>query len=108
MSTQNESKDFAVIATGGKQYVVHPGQTIAVEKLEEAEGQVTFEKVLLQSKAGKVTIGTPEISGAKVMGTILKTAKGKKIMVVKYKNKTRQRSSNGHRQTRATVKIESV
>lgn len=108
MSTEQTSKDFAVIATGGKQYVARPGKTITVETLKKSEGAVTFDEVLLQVKNGAATVGMPHVAGAAVHGTILGTGKGKKILVVKYKNKTRQKTSTGHRQTRTTVKIESI
>ncbi|MDO8313411.1 MAG: 50S ribosomal protein L21 [Sideroxyarcus sp.] len=108
MSIQEKAKDFSVIATGGKQYIVRAGATIAVEKLPEAEGAVSFEHVLLRAKDGVVTLGAPDIAGATVKGTILKTAKGKKVRVTHYKAKTRQHRSQGHRQIHATVHIDSL
>lgn len=96
-----------MIETGGKQYVVSEGDTITVEKLNEAqEGKtVTFDKVLLTSDGTKTDIGTPYIAGAKITAECVETGRGKKIIVQKFKNKTRYRVKKGHRQAFTKVKI---
>lgn len=108
MNTKDSASDFAVIATGGKQYVVRPGKSVQIEKLPQTEGAVEFRDILLRVKAGAVSVGIPHVTGATVTGTIIATAKGKKVRVVHYKAKTRQHRSRGHRQIRTTVRIESV
>jgi large subunit ribosomal protein L21 len=100
---------LAVIKTGGKQYLVSPGQKLKIEKLEKAEGEeVIFDNVLLLEKSNKVEIGAPFVEGAKVIGKVLRTAKGKKLIVFKYKAKTRYRRKKGHRQTFTEVEIKSI
>src|SRR5262249_59490607 len=90
---------YAVIETGGKQYRVSPGQTVEVELLAEAPGAtVTLEQVLLVSADGNTLVGQPAVAGAKVIGTITNEARGKKIIVFKYKSKKRYRRTQGHRQ----------
>lgn len=97
---------LAVIKTGGKQYIVSPGQKIKIEKLEaKEEKEITFNKVLLLEKQKKLEIGTPYIKGAKVTGKILKHGKGKKIIVFKYKPKKRYKVKKGHRQPYTEVEI---
>ena len=109
MSTLKKTDDFAVIATGGKQYVVRPGDRITVEKLPQKEStKVTFSDVLLTAKDGTVKVGTPKVAGAKVTGTLEKTVQGKKVVVVKYKSKVRYNKTSGHRQMQSTVLIEAV
>ena len=93
--------EFAVIQTGGKQYKVAKGDVITVEKLPgglKASDKVVFDKVLLVDNGKDTTIGNPFISGAKVEGTFQEEGRGKKIIVVKYKAKSRYFKSNGHRQ----------
>ena len=100
---------LAVIKTGGKQYLVSPGQKIKIEKLNKKEGsQVTFKEVLLLEKGKKVEIGTPLVKGAKVIGKIIKQGKGDKVTIVKYKAKTRQKSKKGHRQPLTEVEITGI
>lgn len=79
---------YAVIETGGKQYTVHEGDLVKVEKLDANEGDaVTFDKVLLVAKDGNVNVGKPYVEGAKVEAKVLKQAKDKKVIVYKFKAK---------------------
>lgn len=97
---------FAVIKTGGKQYLVEPDQKIKIEKLEQEEGkEVIFDQVLLLEKNRKLEIGTPLVKGAKVIAKVLKQGKNKKIIVFKYKPKKRYKVKKGHRQAFTEVKI---
>lgn len=99
---------IAIIETGGKQYVVQPGATLAVSTLPEAAGtSVTFDKVLLlaDEAAGTVQVGAPYIDGATVTASIEEHGRAKKIVVVKFKPKVRYRRKAGHRQPFTRVKV---
>lgn len=90
---------YAVIRTGGKQYRVEEGRAIKIERLPgEAGDTVELDDVLLMAEGDDVTVGAPTIEGARVVGTIAEQGRSKKILVFHYKNKTRQRKKNGHRQ----------
>ena len=100
---------LAVIKTGGKQYIVAPGQKIKIEKLDKEEGsEITFDKVLLLEKNKKVEIGTPYLKDVKVEAKVLKQAKAKKVIIFKYKAKKRYKVKKGHRQTFTEVEITKV
>ena len=93
----------AIFVTGGKQYYVQEGDVIYVEKLDkEAGSDVEFTDVLMVD--GKV--GEPTVKGAKVIATVEKHEKQKKIIVFKYKPKKKYRLKQGHRQpyTKLTIK----
>jgi len=97
---------LAVIKTGGKQYLISPGDKIQVEKLDLGEGkEVVFDKILLVEKDRKIQIGTPLVKGAKVIGKVLKQGKGSKLIVFKYKPKKRYRRKKGYRQLFTEVEI---
>lgn len=100
---------LAIIETGGKQYRVSPGQVITTEKLSGADtkgGKITFDKVLLLVDDGdRVEIGMPYVIGAKIEGELLQEGRGKKLVVMTYKAKTRFRKKYGHRQPFAKIKI---
>lgn len=98
---------YAVIATGGKQYKVVVGQTLEVEKLGDAK-EVVFDQVLLVVDEKKVNIGTPTLDGVKVYAEFLGDVKADKIEVFKYKSKSRYRKHTGHRQGLAQVKITGI
>ena len=111
--------EFAVIQTGGKQYKVSAGMEIKIEKLgsiakgtskvDHKEGdKVVFDKVLLVDNGTDTTIGTPFIDKAKVTGTITKIGRLPKVIVIKYKQKSRYFKKNGHKQPYFQVKIEEV
>ena len=111
---------FAVIETGGKQYRVVVGDTIKIEKIlaqtekggndDMKEGDaVVFDKVLLIDNGTDSTdIVTPYISGAKVSGTLLEIGRNAKVIVIKYKQKSRYFKKNGHRQPFFKVKIHKI
>jgi len=100
---------YAIIETGGKQYKVAPGQTIDVERLDVAENNtVELDRVLLIVDGDKVTVGTPDVDGAKVVATSQGEGKGKKIIVFKYKPKVRYRKKTGYRQFYTRLAIDSI
>lgn len=105
-----KTEDFAVIETGGKQYVVSAGDVLKVELIgEHKEGdKIEFDKVLMSDDGKGATIGTPYIDGAKVKATYLGEKKGPKISIVRYKAKSNRDRKIGHRQHYAEVKIESL
>ena len=93
----------AIFETGGKQYYVSEGDVLYVEKINaEAGKEIEFTEVLM---AGEKT-GTPYVDGAKVVCTVEKHGKNKKIVVFKYKPKKKYRKTQGHRQpyTKLVVK----
>jgi len=101
---------LAVIKTGGKQYVVTPGQKLKVEKLEgEAGTAIKFEEVLLVEKDDKgVEVGQPTVKGAKVAAKIVGQTKGPKVIAYKYKAKKRYHLKKGHRQQLTEVEITAI
>ncbi|MFA6426989.1 MAG: 50S ribosomal protein L21 [Candidatus Magasanikbacteria bacterium] len=102
---------LAVIATGGKQYLVKAGDTLRIEKLAlEAGKEAVFDQVLLLSDEDglNIQLGAPYVSGAKVTASVEEQARAKKIRVVKYKRKIRYHKVHGHRQHFTKVKIAKV
>ncbi len=100
---------FAVIATGGKQYLVAKGEKIQVEKLEGKAGdKITFDQVLATISDKDYVLGKPAIKDAAVEAKILKQGRGKKIDVLKYKPKSKYRRKIGHRQAYTEVEITKI
>lgn len=109
-ATKNNGVPFAVIETGGKQYMVTTGETITVELLSDSkEGDtVTFDKVVLTDNGTDTKVGTPYVSGAKVTATHLGEIKGKKLSIIRFKAKSNRSRKVGHRQQYAHVRIDSI
>ena len=100
---------YAVIETGGKQYRVAPGETLAVERLETEAGKPhTFERVLLVNTDGKVAIGAPTLSGARVTADVTEHFRGEKLLTFKMKRRKGYHKSIGHRQELTRVKITDI
>ena len=100
---------FAIIRAGGKQYRVQPEQTLDIDRLAaEAGTLVEFREVLLVGGDGDVQLGTPFVEGARVVAEVLGQGRGKKILVFKYKNKTRYRRRHGHRQAYTRLAIKQI
>jgi large subunit ribosomal protein L21 len=100
---------YAIVQTGGKQYQVRPGDTIRVESLPQEQGEnVELSDVLMVSADGEVTLGTPNVTGAKVTAEVAGHGKGKKVIVFKYKSKTRYRRKQGHRQSYTDLAVTGI
>ena len=100
---------LVVIRTGGKQYLVSPGDKIKVEKLDKKEGtEISFSDVLLVEKNKKIEIGTPKIKTAKVEAKVLKHGKGEKLIIFKDKAKKRYKRKIGHRQPYTEIEITGI
>src|SRR5438105_2319937 len=95
---------YAVIATGGKQYRVQPGETIRIEKIADEQGQpresgaVTFDQVLLVADGENVKVGAPVVQGATVSAEVVANGRGEKLLVYKYRRRKGYRRKTGHRQ----------
>lgn len=103
--------EFAVIQTGGKQYIVSVGDTVKIEKIKgdfKVGDSIVFDKVLLVSDNDSATVGTPFIDKAKVTGKLESIGKNDTVTVIKYKQKSRYFKKNGHRQPWFKVKIDSI
>jgi large subunit ribosomal protein L21 len=100
---------FAVIKSGGRQYKVSVGQTLQVNRLHVEDGaKVTFDEVLLISDENSSMIGTPYVADALVTATAVGPARGKKLIVFKYKAKKRYRHRRGHRQELTVLTIDDI
>ncbi len=100
---------LAIIRTGGKQYLVQPGDKLKVEKLDKKEGEeISFSDVLLVEKNKKVEIGNPLVKDVKVEAKVLRHGKADKIIVFKYKPKKRESKKIGHRQPYTEIEITGI
>ncbi|AZU02795.1 hypothetical protein X907_0246 [Glycocaulis alkaliphilus] len=100
---------YAVIKTGGKQYKVAEGDRLAVEKIEgEAGDQIVFGEVLMLGGTDGVTVGSPLIDGAQVIGELVEVRKGEKVIVFKKRRRQNYRRTKGHRQWEAFVAISEI
>ena len=100
---------YAVILTGGKQYKVEEGNTLLIEKLPFKEGEeVVLEQVLLIGDGEKVSVGRPNIKGAKVLAEVVRQTRGPKIIVFKKRSKKGYKKTIGHRQDLTEIKIKKI
>ncbi len=109
MATKTANEAFAVIVTGGKQYIVSAGDTIQVELIgqHEAGDVIEFDTVLMTDDGSTSKIGTPH-TGTKVKATYLGEKKGPKLTIIRYKAKSNRDRRLGHRQHYAEIRIESI
>ncbi|SIS51884.1 large subunit ribosomal protein L21 [Corynebacterium appendicis CIP 107643] len=99
---------YAIVKTGGKQYKVAEGDLVRVEKIEgEAGDSVALTPVLLVDGAN-VTSNSEDLAKVNVSAEIVEHGKGKKINILKYKNKTGYKVRQGHRQPNTTLKITGI
>jgi large subunit ribosomal protein L21 len=99
---------YAVIRAGGKQHKVAEGDVIQIEKVSGDSKTLEFEPLLVVDDKGNTTSSKSDLAGAKVSAEVLGEEKGDKIKVFKYKNKTRYRRHNGHRQKYTAIRIAGI
>lgn len=97
---------FAVVKTGGKQYMVKEGDVLDIEKIEGKKGEKSIlDQVLLVAGDKNIKVGTPTVTGVKIEIEIVDQFKAKKVEVAKFKRKTGYRRKVGHRQNKTKVKV---
>lgn len=100
---------YAVIATGGKQYRVQPGDRIRVEKVDaEAGDSIELDQVLMVADGDDVKVGAPNVAGGLVKATVVEHGRGKKLRIVKFRRRKHSQKQMGHRQAYTELKIEEV
>ncbi len=101
---------YAVVSSGGKQYKIVIGDVIKLEKLPQGVGEkVEFTDVLMVcTDNNEVKAGKPLVKNAKVIGSIIREGKDKKIIVFKKKRRKGYRRKRGHRQLHSLVRIEQI
>lgn len=99
---------YAVFQNGIRQYKVSEGEEILVDRLAGVDKSASFDQVLLVVDDGKIKVGNPYVSNAKIEVQILGEEKGKKIEVIKYKAKSRYRKHTGHRHQYTRIKISKI
>lgn len=108
----SENSAFAVIMTGGKQYRVSEGTSIKVEKIKgehKVGDKFTFDQVLMTGNGSETVLGTPTVAGVTVSGELTEISRHAKVIIYKYKNKSRSGTSKkGHRQPYFKIKISSI
>lgn len=99
---------YAIVKAGGRQEKVSVGEELLVEKVNKAVGETIELPAILLVDGAKVTSQAADVAKVKVSAEVLGAAKGPKISIVKYKNKTGYRKRQGHRQPLTRIKITSI
>jgi len=100
---------YAVLETGGKQYRVAAGDTLEIERLgAEAGKPVTFDRVLLVNRDGKLAVGTPTVSGASIEAEVVAHKRGEHKLTFKMKRRKGYHKTIGHRQELTVIKIKEI
>lgn len=99
----------AIIRTGGKQYRITEGERLDVALIDAEEGaEITIDDVLMIEDGDDVSIGAPTVAGASVTAVVEAHVRAKKVLSLRYKNKTRQRTLHGHRQHLTRLQIKAI
>ena len=100
---------YAVIRTGGKQYRVAADDVLTIEKVAgEAGTRIEFDDVLMVVGTGDPKIGTPAISGAKVVAEVIEQGRAAKVIAFKKRRRKNSRRKRGHRQYQTKVRIKEI
>jgi len=106
MKEEQRVERYAVIETGGKQYLVCKGDSFDIEKIDSKENEkISFEKVLLVKDKEELLLGFPLLQDWIVKAQVVRQFRGEKIRVAKFKAKSRYRRVKGHRQSLTKIQI---
>jgi large subunit ribosomal protein L21 len=100
---------YAVLETGSKQYRVTAGDTLEIERLTTEAGQsVTFDRVLMVNNDGKVSVGSPTVTGATIVADVVEHKRGVKVTTFKMKRRKGYHKTIGHRQELTVVTVKEI
>ncbi len=100
---------YAVIATGGKQYKVAPGDVVRVETLDAKKGDtIELKDVYMIADGDKVSVGKPKLASAKVTAEVVEEGRGEKLLIFKHRRRKGFRKTNGHRQNYLAIKVKEI
>ena len=99
---------YAIIQSGGKQFRVTEGEVVRLPLIAARVGSTVDLAVLARGDAQSIDIGSPEVPGARVSGTVIAHGRGEKVIVFKYKRRKQYKKLHGHRQDFTAVKIDSI
>lgn len=99
---------YAIFKDGGRQYRAEKGQTLELDRKTVKDGKVEFTEVVLFHDGEKARVGTPTVKGVRVLGEVVKTFRGKKIRVFKYRRREGYHRTRGHRSELSLVKITDI
>lgn len=100
---------YAIIRSGNRQYRAEVGSVLDVERLTEpVDRQIVIEDVLLYRDAEGTHIGQPNVPGARVLATVVEQRRGRKVIVLKYRQRTSYRRKSGHRQYLTRLRIDEI
>ena len=99
---------YAIILSGGKQFRVTEGEVVRLHLINANVGASVDLAVLARGDAQSIEIGSPEVAGVRVSGTVVKHGRGDKVIVFKYKRRKQYKKLHGHRQDFTAVLIDSI
>jgi large subunit ribosomal protein L21 len=99
---------YAIISVGGKQYRVREGERLLVDRLPYEEGKTFHPDLLLVGGDGEARLDASELKDQQVTARVAAHVLGKKITVLKHRQRTRYRRRNGHRSRLSQIEIESI
>ena len=100
---------YAVIATGGKQYKVAPGDVVRVETLDAKKGDtIELKEVYMIADGEKVSVGKPTLASARVTAEVVAEGRGEKLIIFKHRKRKGFRKTNGHRQNYTAIKVKEI
>ena len=99
---------YAIVSAGGKQYRVAEGDVLDVERIDVEPGDTVTLPALLLVDGESVTTDADQLAGVTVQGEVVGHVKGPKIRIIKFKNKTRYRKRQGHRQQHTRVRVTGI
>lgn len=99
---------YAIVRAGGRQEKVSVGDVLLIDKVSAQPGESIELKPLMLVDGADITVEADKLAGVKVAAEVVKAAKGPKITITKYKNKTGYRKRQGHRQPLTQIKVTKI
>ena len=102
----DNSLNYAVIKTGGKQYRISTGEKLKIEQISADVGsEVVMDQVYMVASNGNIKVGAPLVDGARVTVTVIAHGRHDKIRIFKMRRRKHYRKQQGHRQNYTEIRI---
>jgi len=99
---------YAIVRAGGRQEKVSVGDVLVVDRITGEPGSTVELTPVLLVDGADVTSGATALAGVRVTAEVVEAAKGPKIVIMKFKNKTGYRRRQGHRAKLTRIKVTGI
>lgn len=99
---------YAIFKVSGFQFGAEEGTTVRIPTQNVEGKKLTIDEVLFIKDGDQALIGAPVLDGARIEAEVVGDTRGEKLLLYKYKRRTKYRRTQGHRQNYTEIKVNRI